>query len=239
MELIKVRSYADLSKRAAEWALTHIRKKPESTIIPAMGTTPIGMYEEMSKLRSQGVLNTANLNVFQLDGYLDIAADNPLSSTACLKRYILEPWGIDEERVIILPEDGIEPEVYCTFYQQQFYESTGIDIAVLGLGENGQLGFNESPSDINAPTRVVQLSEESIQSKAAYWGGVEKVPRRAITAGMNIIFKARHILVLVSGEHKKDILQKTLHGEVSNTVPSSWLQKHPRVTIIADESAYL
>ena len=100
------------------------------------------------------------------------------------------------------------------------------------------LGFNEPPADPQSSTRMVDLTEESIESNARYWGGRDQVPRRALTAGMAALLTARQTLLLVSGPHKHDILHRTVEGAVTSEVPASYLQGAANVTVIADRAAW-
>ena len=114
---------------------------------------------------------------------------------------------------------------------------SGVDLAVLGLGPNGHLGFNEPPSGRDAPTRVVELAPESIRSNARYWGSEDDVPRRAVTAGMSVLMAARTVILVVAGASKRAILREVLEGPVTERVPASFLQRHPRAVVLADRAA--
>jgi glucosamine-6-phosphate deaminase len=144
---------------------------------------------------------------------------------------------IPDINVVRLPGDAPDPKAVCAAYERAVEAAGGIDLAVLGLGPNGHLGFNEPPSDPRSPTRIVDLTEESVESNARYWGGRERVPRQALTAGMSVMLAARHILLVASGERKADILQRALQGPVTAAVPASYLQQAPHVTVIADHAA--
>ena len=113
----------------------------------------------------------------------------------------------------------------------------GLDLAVLGLGPNGHIGFNEPGTPFDAPTRPVDLTEESVSSNAAYWGSRDAVPRRAMTLGMSTLGAADHVVVLVSGERKRSILRRTLHGPIGPDVPATMLRTRDRVTVMADRAA--
>jgi glucosamine-6-phosphate deaminase len=117
-------------------------------------------------------------------------------------------------------------------------EAGGCDIVVLGLGRNGHLGFNEPPAGPSAPTREVWLSAETIAANAHYWGGHAKVPARALTCGLSHILAARHKLLLVSGEQKRDILRRVMTGPVTPDAPASYLQKSAQVIVAADVAAW-
>jgi glucosamine-6-phosphate deaminase len=116
-------------------------------------------------------------------------------------------------------------------------EAGGIDIAVLGLGPNGHLGFNEPPSDATARTRVVELAPASLASNARYWPG-GTVPTSAITAGMDVILAARRTLLVVSGRSKAAVLHNLVEGPISPSTPASYLRRSPGVTLLADRQAW-
>lgn len=237
MEFIVVNDYEEMSEVGAKLAKEVIDHKSDASLVLAVGNTPLGMYQEMTNMRVQGTINTSLLRIFQLDGYLGLSARDPRSLEGWLRRSVIEPWEIAESQLVTLPEDGINPAEVCRSYDAQVLEAGGFDLAVLGLGPNGHLGFNEPPSNPNSPTRIVELTAESIRSNARYWGGEEQVPRTSITAGMNILLAARKIILLVSGENKRDILEKTLIGPICDEVPSSYLKLNPNTTIIADKAA--
>jgi glucosamine-6-phosphate deaminase len=176
------------------------------------------------------------MKAFQLDGYLGVSPDDPRSLEAWLRRSVVTPWGLQPEQVVRLPEDGRDPEGACREYEAAVRAAGGFDIVVLGLGPNGHLGYNEPPSPADAPTRVVTLRPESAASATAYFGDAA-IPQRGMTAGMDVLLAAKHILLMVSGAAKRDILQATLHGPVTPDVPSSFLQGMPNVTVIADRDA--
>jgi glucosamine-6-phosphate deaminase len=151
-----------------------------------------------------------------------------------LRRSFTEPLGIADERVTWLEAVG-DLGASCARYERAVRDAGGYDLAVLGLGPNGHLGFNEPPSAVDAPTRVVDLTPESLVSNAVYWG--DDVPRRALTAGMDLIMEARTVLVIVSGAHKQAILTRMLEGEPSPLCPASLLRRRERVIVAADRAA--
>lgn len=237
VNLIVVDDYAEMSKEAARWLQAIVADKPDAAVVLAMGNTPMGMYEQIAELKRRGEIELARLRAFQLDGYLDIAHDDPRSLEGWLRRSVAKPWELREDQLVLLDEDAADPAAVAAAYDAAVRAAGGYDAAVLGLGPNGHLGFNEPPSPADAPTRVVPLTERSLQSNAVYWGGIDRVPRGSITAGMDVLLGSRRVLLLASGEGKRDILHQTLRGEVTELVPSSFLQRHADVTVIADRAA--
>ena len=115
--------------------------------------------------------------------------------------------------------------------------SEGIDLAVLGLGRNGHIGFNEPGTPFESLTHVTQLSEETRKREAQAFGGLECVPKKAITMGIRTIMNARETLLLVSGVEKAEALSRALSGPITPEVPASVRQLHPRLTVLADAAA--
>jgi glucosamine-6-phosphate deaminase len=155
-----------------------------------------------------------------------------------LRRDVLGPLAIPDERTIWLRGDVADLEAECERYELAVRAAGGIDLAILGLGANGHLGFNEPPSGPDAPTRVVDLAESSLASNARYWGGRDRVPRRALTAGMRVLLAARETVLVVTGAHKRAVLRASLEGPITADVPASYLRTTRRVRVYADRAAW-
>ncbi|CAA9538051.1 MAG: Glucosamine-6-phosphate deaminase [uncultured Thermomicrobiales bacterium] len=237
MRLIVADDYAALSRAAADVLAATIAAEPTAAILAATGNTPMGAYEDLAARRRRGEIDASRLRVFQLDEYLGLPVDDPRSLFGWTRRSFVEPLGVPDTNVVRLPGDAADPAAACRAYEAAVAAGGGIDLAVLGLGPNGHLGFNEPPAAADAPTRVVDLTPESIVSNGAYWGGSDRVPRRALTAGMTVVLASRRVLLLVSGEHKREILRRTLEGPVTPAVPASYLRRAADVTVITDRAA--
>ena len=238
MELIIVDDYEALSFAGADWLVGAIRARPNAVMIVATGNTPMGVYRELAERRSRGLIDTSQLRVFQLDAYLGVAPADRRSLYGWMRRSFIEPLGIAEENVFRLAGDADDLREACRLYDAAVREVGGFDISILGLGPNGHLGFNEPSSLPEAPTRVVDLTPESIVSNAHYWGSEEQVPRQAMTCGMDLLLAARHTILLVSGAHKHQILHRAIEGPQTPEVPASYLQLAADVTVLADRAAW-
>jgi glucosamine-6-phosphate deaminase len=238
VDLIIADDYNELSRAGAGWLIEAIWEQPNAAIVAATGDTPMGMYRELAESCSPGLIDTSRLRVFQLDAYLGLAPDDPRSLYGWTRRSFIEPLNIAEANVVRLAGDAPDPWEACRAYEAAEREVGGFDISILGLGPNGHLGFNEPPSSPDAPTRVVELTPESVASNARYWGGEDQVPRQALTCGMDLLLAARRTLLLVSGAHKHQILHRAIEGPQTPEVPASYLQSASNVTVLADRAAW-
>jgi glucosamine-6-phosphate deaminase len=238
MNLIVTADYAAMSQAAADFVTKAVAAKPDAVAVFPTGNSPLGLYQELARRRQQGLFNPSQLRIFQLDEYLGISADDPRSLYGWFKQACLAPLGVPETNVRQLAGDAPDLVVACRAYDQALAAVGGLDLAVLGLGPNGHLGYNEPPATGDAPTRVITLTEESITSAAHYFGGRDQVPRHALTCGMAQLLAARQILLIVSGAHKRDILWRSLKGPITPEVPASYLQQAASVTVLADRAAW-
>ncbi len=230
--------YDHLSHLGAERVAELLAELPRANLLVATGNTPMGIYEALADRYRAGVLDTSGIRVFQLDEYLGLRPDDRRSLFGWTARSFVQPLGIPPARVHGILDGSNDADAACRKYDQMIEDAGGIDLAILGLGPNGHLGFNEPPAGPDLPSRSVDLTRESIESNATYWGGPDAVPRRAVTVGMRTILAARCILLVVSGAHKREILRRTVEGPPTPDVPASFLQTAPNVTVLADREAW-
>jgi glucosamine-6-phosphate deaminase len=236
VDVVVLPDEAAVARRGADIALAALDLREAPLLLAATGNSPLGVYAEMARRHHTGDVALDGLRVAQLDEYLDLEPRDRRSLLAWAMRAVIEPMGVPAERVIRLPADGRDPEVTARDYERAIAEAGGVDLAILGLGPNGHLGFNEPPSGRDAPTRVVELTPESLESNARYWEG-DPVPERAVTAGMTVIMAARRVLLVVLGEGKREILRRLLDDPVGPELPASWLRTHAAATVLADRAA--
>src|SRR5699024_7185727 len=122
-------------------------------------------------------------------------------------------------------------------YEQLVKDKGPADIQILGIGENGHIGFNEPGTEKDSITRVVDLTESTIQANSRYFDNEEDVPKQAISMGLSTILSAKRIILLAFGEKKKDAITKLASGIQDKDVPATVLYDHPNVEVYVDNAA--
>lgn len=237
MNLIVTKDYAEMSQRAADFVAAVVSAKPNTALVLPTGETPLGLYRALIAAYQRGTFDPSRLRIFQLDEYLGVGPEDERSLYGWVKQAALDPLAIPPAHVVTLLGDTTNAAAACRAYHEAVVAAGGLDLALLGLGPNGHLGYNDPPADATSPTRVLDLSESSLQGAARYFGGLDRVPRQALTCGMDLLLGARQKLLIVSGTHKREILRQSLIGPLTPQVPASYLQQADNVTIIADEAA--
>jgi glucosamine-6-phosphate deaminase len=238
MRIELVKDGDQLNRMGADVVTEAIAATPTASVVAATGRTPVGLYAELGARRRAGLLDATAISVFQLDEYLGLHDDDRRSLFGWMRRSFLEPLDVTDDRVVRLPLDG-DLDAACAAFDGALELRGGLDVAILGLGTNGHLGFNEPPSGPEASTRVVELSPLTIEANAPYWGDAADVPTKAVTMGLRQLLSARTIVLAVSGASKRAILHAVLEGPIDPEVPASFLRKTDAdVTVIVDRAAW-
>lgn len=219
----------------ASWAATvasaldgWLGARARPRIALATGTTVEPVYQRLAPLL------VADATIFLLDEYGGLPPDDPGRSAAMLRRGLLDRVGVSNARFCYPDVDATDLDDACDSYEARIADG-GLDLVVLGLGVNGHVGLNEPGSGPDTVTRVVTLTEASRQASLQY--GVAEAPSWGITVGMRTLLRAREIWLLVTGRHKRAVLDRVLHGPVTPDLPASLLRVHGRVTCWADGDA--
>lgn len=236
MRVIEVADEAALAVEAAEAVVDQLRRKPDSLLVVPTGATPLGMFRMLVAAARTGAMDFSRCRFAVLDEYAGIAPGDRRSLEGWLRRELLDAIGIDERRTIAF-DLSADPATAAGGVEGAIAAAGGIDLAVLGLGPNGHLGFNEPGSPFDSRARLITLTPESIRSNAAYWGSEADVPREGLTLGLGTLQSARRLVLIVSGARKRDILAATLEGPVGPHLPATLLRRHSDATVIADRAA--
>jgi glucosamine-6-phosphate deaminase len=234
MVIIYAKDNLSLGQTAARWVAREILACPNLVLGLPTGSTPIGMYQYLVRLTQEGLISFTQVRTFNLDEYVGLTADHPQSYAYFMRERFWSKVDLSIGNIDIPRGDASNLAAECLRYDDAIQSAGGIGVQILGLGPNGHIGFNEPSHNMEIHTHVVDLSAVTIQSNIHFFPDSGAVPRQAITMGVGSIMQADKILLLVSGEVKRDILTKTLYGPVSTEIPSSILQLHADLTVLTD-----
>ena len=205
----------------------------------ATGSTPVNVYSELVRMHREEGLSLANVITFNLDEYFPMQADCLQSYVRFMREHLFDHVDIAEENIHI-PDGTIAVEQvadWCSNYEAKIEAVGGIDVQILGIGRTGHIGFNEPGSGTESKTRLITLDRLTCIDAASDFFGIENVPRRAITMGVGTILKARKIVLLAFGENKAKIVARSVEGEMTPTIPATFLQQHPSTEFVLDQAA--
>ncbi len=237
MRIIITKDYDEMSIRAARIIAEQVRKKPNSVLGLATGSTPLGTYRELIRMHREEGLDFSKVVTFSLDEYYGLAPDHPQSYHYFMFENFFKHVNINPRNIHI--PDGLAKDVkaFCESYEKEIKKAGGIDLQLLGIGRDGHIAFNEPGSSLMGRTTLIALAEETIRDNSRFFKDEKEVPRLAITMGCGTIMEARRILLLANGENKADAIAAAVEGPITSQVTASILQIHPDVIVIVDEAA--
>ncbi len=229
--------YGAISDRAAEIVTNQIRKKPDSVIGLATGSTPLGLYQRLIRNHKEHGLDFSKITTFNLDEYVGLSPDHDQSYHYFMWTNLFSHVNVDPSCVYIPQGMADDIDGFCAWYEQKIEQAGGIDLQVLGIGGNDHIAFNEPGSSLGSRTRIKTLTAKTITDNASFFDDPEQVPRYAITMGIGTIMDAKNLLLLGSGEGKAHAIKNTLEGPITAMVPATVVQLHQHAHILIDKAA--
>ncbi len=199
------------------------------------GRTPVGLFRELVHRFANGVISFANVEVYSLDEFYPINQTEEQSRNYRIHEEFLNHIDIKPENIHI--PDGSIPMDKISEYCAENEKNTQIDLMIMGVGVQGQIGFNEPGSYEHSETRLVQLSYDSREIQSEAFLGIEKTPKMAITMGIDTVMRAGKIILMAWGEDKSNVIHNIVEGSVSPQIPATYLQNHSNIEVIIDENA--
>ena len=236
MKIIITNSYRELSEKAANIFLNQLALKPNSVFGLATGSTPLGMYAEIARRAREYTYDFARVITFNLDEYIGLDENHSQSCRYFMQQNFFTQVNIRPKNIFIPDGKNQALKKYCAWYERQINQNP-IDLQILGIGQNGHIGFNEPGSALDSLTRAVNLSPSTIEANARFFNNQSEVPRQAVTVGVSTILKAKKTVMLASGRNKAKVVQQMIEGKPNANCPASWLQLHPDATVILDKAA--
>ena len=237
MRVIIEPDYDAVSRRAAEFVVELIQRKPDAILGLATGSTPVGLYTELIRRHREEGLDFSKVQTFNLDEYYGLKPNHPQSYSRFMRENLFDHVNVPDSQISIPSGTARDVEAWCANYEQRIKSCGGIDLQVLGIGADGHIAFNEPGSSLGSRTRIKTLTAETIKDNARFFGNGDEVPKFAITMGVGTILEAKMCLILASGKKKARIWAEFIEGPVTAQVTASALQLHPYVVAICDEEA--
>ncbi|MGO1449290.1 MAG: glucosamine-6-phosphate deaminase [Brevibacterium aurantiacum] len=228
----------ELSTLVADAIETLVREDPSPVLGLATGSSPLSVYDELTKRHEQEGLSFAKVRAFMLDEYVGLPASHPQSYHNVIDTEFASR--VDFAKGAVQGPDGTAEDLRAASaeYDHAIAEAGGVDLQILGIGTDGHLAFNEPGSSLSSRTRVKTLARQTRIDNARFFDDdVDAVPQHCLTQGLGTILEARHLMLIATGGHKAEAVHQMVEGPVSSMWPATVLQMHPHVTILVDEEA--
>ena len=222
-------SMQECNEKAAEQIRQLLEKKPDAALALCAGRTPAGLYGELQRLCGEGRLSLKQAKVFAVTEFE--GAPEEKSCRRMLEEALLEKTDLQRENCRFLNADTAET------YEAEIQAVGGLDLAILGLGDNAHFGYNEPATPFDSRTHRQKLTDATRRQLAPVFGSAEATPEYAWTMGIKTLVSAREILVLAFGEEKADAAFKMLYARDDSVVPAAFLQIPLNVTVYLDQAA--
>ena len=237
MNIIKAKDYEQMSWHAAKLIAAQVVLKPDCVLGLATGSSPVGAYQELIRSYQSGGISFAAVRTVNLDEYVGLPADHEQSYARFMRENLFDHINIDLANTNIPNGMNADADAECARYDAVIAGFGRIDLQLLGLGPNGHIGFNEPEEFFPTGTHKVALTEATIEANKRFFASADDVPRFAYTMGVRDIMQANHVVLVVSGEAKAEVVKAAFFGPVTPRVPASILQLHRHFTLVADEAA--
>lgn len=237
MKIIEVNTYEQMSLKAAELIANRLKEKEKFVLGLATGGTPEGAYKLLIEWNKAKKLTFAHVTSFNLDEYIGLDRENPSSYYYFMMDNLFNHVDIDRNMIHIPNGLAADLDEECARYETAIASAGGIDLQLLGIGQNGHIAFNEPGTSFDSKTHIIELTPSTREVNARFFDDPNEVPSQAITMGIDSIMQSKELLLLASGKEKADAMKQLIEGEITEAFPASALKQHTRFTIIADKAA--
>lgn len=222
---------------AAKRIVQQIKEKPESVIGLSTGRTTRNMHRLVAQIHHDQPFDATRATFFGIDEVTGVSRSYSGACYTMLKTEIIDDLGVDEDHFLMLPTATDNLDADCKHFSDELQHKGGIDLLILGLGENGHLGFNQPGTSFESTAGTGSM-DSALENRIRRETGVPaEHPLGGVTLGLSDIMQARRILLVAKGTSKAEIVKKVLHGPVDTHVPASILQRHPHCEVLLDADA--
>lgn len=237
MKIVRAIDYKEMSRKAANIISAQVILKSNAVLGLATGESVLGVYKQLIDWYQKGDLDFSGVRTVNLDEYIGLSPQDPKSYRHYMDINFFTQINIQPKHTYLPNGDAQDIQQECQRYDSLIEVLGGIDLQLLGLGQNGHIGFNEPDEAFEKLTHCVVLKKSTLQANSRFFENEADVPRKAITMGIKSIMQAKRIVLCVTGSRKAVVLQQVLTGPVTPSVPGSILQMHPNLTVVADDDA--
>ena len=237
MRIYMEADYAAMSKRAANIIAAEVIRKPNCVLGLATGSTPIATYKGLIEKYNNGEISFKEVKSVNLDEYYPIDPANDQSYRYFMNKNLFNNVNVDMDKTHVLFGQAPDWKAECSQYDAEIEALGGIDLQVLGIGNNGHIGFNEPGDEFIWETHRVELTESTIEANSRLFNSADEVPRAALSMGIGNIMCAKQVVLVANGPKKAEAIKAALEGQITPWCQASILQLHPDVTFILDEDA--
>lgn len=236
MEVICCKDYEEAAKTASEILEDKIKNSPKCILGLATGSSPVGIYKNLIEAYKKGSISFKGVKTYNLDEYVGIDRNDEQSYYTFMHKNLFDYVDIKEKNVHLPYAKDVMDTQACIDYTKEL-SSVDIDIQLLGIGANGHIGFNEPGTSFEQETFILKLTDKTRIDNQRFFNSLDEVPTHAITMGIKNIMQAKKIVLIATGEAKKEAVSKLLSKEVSTSFPASVLHSHSDVVVIVDKAA--
>jgi glucosamine-6-phosphate deaminase len=236
MKIFVADTYDAISKQAADEVIRIMKLRAHPVMCAASGDSPAGLYNEIVQRVKTNQLDTSNWYFVGLDEWAGMNGQDQGSCRYHLNEQFFHPLQIPDERICFFDGRADDLEIECQRAERFILGNGGMDVAILGLGMNGHIGMNEPGTPAAMRSHVADLAETTKLVGQKYFKEPHQLTR-GITLGISTLMEARHIILIVNGQHKAEITKKIIEEESSEQLPASLLRKHPAYKIFLDAGA--
>lgn len=228
------------SSRKASLAAAHLffaqlLEKPDSVLGLATGSTPLETYAALAKWHKEGLLDFSRSQSFNLDEYVGLAGDHAASYRKFMEDNLFSKINFKHSDLPSGIAKSLSQE--CRRYDKAIEKAGGIDIQFLGIGNNGHIGFNEPDDQLSYGTKVIDLTQNTIEANRRFFNHIDEVPRKAISMGLGSIMQAKKIVLVALGKGKAEAVKQMVKGDISPRLPASFVRLHHNAVVFLDKEA--
>ncbi|BDQ59708.1 Glucosamine-6-phosphate isomerase [Enterococcus faecalis CBRD01] len=229
MQIIRVANAEEGGKKAFE-LIKEGMNNGAKVLGLATGSTPETLYKEMTA----SDVDFTEMTSVNLDEYVGLGGEDEQSYRYFMNKHLFDKKPFKETFV---PNGKAEDLDAASAEYEKIIDAHPVDIQILGIGQNGHIGFNEPGTPLDSLTHVVELTESTINANKRYFDKVEDVPTRAVSMGIGSIMKGKKMILMAYGEAKAEAIKGMIDGPVTTDMPASALQNHQDVVVIIDDAA--